>query len=322
MCIASTTEIRFTESHETRGNRKASAIAQHKPHWSAKTQKVVRQRQDKAGQPKDSRPCEGSNPSWLLQQAPKPQRDTVTKEEWQQLMLERRQERWDHWQAHAVRSGLQPRPEHERPTAAKQQSQQQSSSSADCDAGSHNRRRRSTQQVPADGCRSRRPATKSKFSGKKFMAGLRAWRVKQGVLNKEIARVEGEKQQQQQRQRLAQLAEEQAEAEMRAEAEEAKRAAKAEHLNLLRQDMEDYVRQHPPAKGAPTLADFVLAREPSVCSSRTLEGFLADNRSEYEPLWESLWWQRASKELEASVHNTSQALVSMFSQVVFSTVGS
>ena len=150
------------------------------------------------------------------------------------------------------------------------------------------------------------------------MDGLRVWRVQ---VRKRIARDEGEKQQQQ-RQRLAQLAEEQAEAEMRVEAEEAKRAAKAEHLNLLRQDMEDYVRKHPPAKGAPTLADFVLAREPSVCSSRTLEGFLADNRSEYEPLWESLWWQRASKELEASVHNTSQALVSMFSQVVFSTVGS
>ena len=145
------------------------------------------------------------------------------------------------------------------------------------------------------------------------MAGLRAWRVQ---VHKEIARDEAEKQQQQ-RQRLAQLAEEQAEAEMRVEAEEAKRAAKAEHLNLLRQDMEDYVRKHPPAKGAPTLADFVLAREPSVCSSRTLEGFLADNKSEYEPLWESLWWQRASKELEASVHNTvdsiSQAVVSMFS---------
>ena len=184
MCIASTTEIRFTESHETRGNRKASAIAQHKPHWSAKSQKVVRQRQDKAAQPKDSRPCEGSNQSWLLQQAPKPQRDTVTKEEWQQLMLERRQERWDHWLAHAVRHGLQPRPEHERPTAANKQQAQQPSSSADCDAGSSNRRSRGT-QVPSGSCRSRRPATKSKFSGKKFMEGLRVWRVE---VRKRIAR--------------------------------------------------------------------------------------------------------------------------------------
>ena len=158
MCIASTTEIRSTESHETRGNRKASAIAQHKPYWSATSQKVVRQRQDKAGQPKDSRPCEGSNQSWLLQQAPKPQRDTVTKEEWQQLMLERRQERWDHWQAHAVRNGLLPRPEHERPTAANKQQAQQPSSSADCDAGSSNRCSRGT-QVPSGSCRSRRPAT-------------------------------------------------------------------------------------------------------------------------------------------------------------------
>ena len=137
------------------------------------------------------------------------------------------------------------------------------------------------------------------------------WRVE---VRKRIARDEEEKQQQQ-RQRLAQLAEEQAEAEMRVEAEEAKRAAKAEHLNLLRKDMEDYVREHPAAKGAPTLSDFVLAHEPSICSSRYLglEGFSADERSEYEALWESLWWHRASKDLEASVHNISKAVVSMFS---------
>ena len=143
------------------------------------------------------------------------------------------------------------------------------------------------------------------------MEGLKAWRVNVTVLKK-IAHDEEEKRQQQ---RLAQLAEEQAKAEALAATAEAKRAAKAEHLNLLRKDMEDYVREHPAAKGAPTLSDFVLAHESSICSSRYLglEGFSADERSEYEALWESLWWHRASKDLEASVHHISKAVVSMFS---------
>ena len=47
MCIASATEIRFTESHETRGNQKAPTTAQRKPYWSAVSQKAIRRRQDK-----------------------------------------------------------------------------------------------------------------------------------------------------------------------------------------------------------------------------------------------------------------------------------
>ena len=65
--------------------------------------------------------------------------------------------------------------------------------------------------------------------------------------------------------------------------------------------------------GPVSLADFVMAREVSVGvhGSRTLEGFLADNKA-YHQLWDELWWDRAAKEASGASVGLQQSVSSFF----------
>ena len=314
MCIPSDIKINSAIHDEARQALKARIAALTTPPkrgWHIKRRTPAQVKQYKATRQQLRAVLHAWKPpsrSIFLHQPPMPASATFSsKAERQRCLALRKQERRAFNDAARARLGCKPRPEEVK------QLQAASISAESQDSQHKGAEARGTAADRAPACSGRdsvahRRQTTKKERDAAFMQGLK----NQSKRNTAHALFEHDRMIARQEAAKQEAIEAEEHARMLAEMEESKQAALVACRDELRADMKSFIETAPATSAAVTLADFVVAREPSVQpNGRTLAGFLNDN-TEYQIIWEGLWWQRTTRKA-CAVLEFSVTAICMFS---------